>query len=100
MKILAFLQNQWFKNPAAVKAMLDRHPDKRNEIIKRLLFAGCLSSKRLRAAFGDLCDRIIWEESSREMADHAGGVFKADTEHIRQAINMHAPEMKHLESRN
>lgn len=40
MKILAVLQNQWFKNPERVKAMIARRPDLRRDYIARFLFAG------------------------------------------------------------
>lgn len=74
--------------------MFARHPDGRNDLIKRLLFAGCLTGKRLLETFGsDLCNRIIWEEASHEIAGHSSGVFKADIEHIRSAIAAHSPEV-------
>lgn len=90
LKILAFMQNQWFKNPAAVRAMFERHPYKRNEIIKRLLFAGCVSGQRLRAAFGmNLCNAIIWEEASPQLAGQSSGAFEADLDHIVASIRQH-----------
>lgn len=94
MKILAFLQNQWFKNPAAVKAMFDRYPDKRNELIKRFLFSGCVSGQRLRETFGsDLCNSIIWEEASKNIASYSSGKFSADLDHIRSAVQEYSPAL-------
>lgn len=87
------MQNQWFHNPTAVQAMFVRHPEYRNELIKRLLFAGCLSGRRLRQTFGNLCDKIIWEEASRNMADHSSGAFKADLAHITASIKQHQPDL-------
>jgi len=93
-KILAFMQNQWFKKPDEVKAMYVRHLNQRNYFIKRFLFAGCVSGKRLLAAFGnDLCNEIIWEEASPEIAGHSSGVFPADIEHIEAAIILHKPNL-------
>lgn len=92
MKILAIMQNQWFRDPAAVEKVLARHPGKRNEFIKRFLFAGCLSGKRLRETFGDLCDAIVWEEASRNMANHSAGAYAADLAHIQASIDEHKLE--------
>ena len=93
MKILAFLQNQWFKNPEAIAILFNRYPNKRNEFIKRLLFAGCLTGRRLHEVFGDLCNKIIWDEASPLLADHSSGVFKADIAHIAASIKQHRPDL-------
>jgi len=94
IKVLAFLQNQWFKDPEAAQRMFDRRPDLRNEYIKRFLFMGCLTGRRLEAVLGDeLCDQIIWEEASPKKAGFSSGVFPADTEHIKNSIEIHKPEV-------
>jgi hypothetical protein len=92
--VLAFLQNQWFKDPQGVKALYARHPDKRNDFIARFLFMGCLTGKRLQKAFGaEVCNSIIWEEASPEVGGHSSSVFKADPAHIEAAIKLHNPEV-------
>jgi len=93
MKVLAILQNQWFKNPAKVREIYERNPELRNRLIARFLFAGCLTGRRLRAAFGDLCDSIIWEEASPEIGGFSASRFIPDPEHIKAAIEKHEPEI-------
>jgi hypothetical protein len=91
---LAFLQNQWFKDPEGIKALYARYPDKRNRFTKQFLFMGCLSGKRLQKAFGaQVCDAIIWEEASPEVGAHSSSLFKADLGHIEQAIKLHNPDV-------
>lgn len=93
MKILAILQNQWFKNPEKVKQIYARNPELRNDLIKRFLFMGCLTGKRLRTAFGDLCDTIIWEEASGEIGGYSASKFVPDPEHVKRAIETHKPDV-------
>lgn len=106
MKILAFLQNQWFNDPEGVKAMLNRQRDcgectqeqMREKVRRRLihyaLFAGCLTGKRLKQAFGEaLCAEIVWEEGSREIGGKASSFFKPDREHIQATIAREKPDV-------
>lgn len=94
MKILAFLQNQWFKDPEGVRRIFQKWPDKRNYLIRSYLFMGCLTGKRLQAAFGeDLCDEIIWEEASSEVGSVSRSKFAADRQHMLSAIKKHQPEV-------
>lgn len=94
MKILAFMQNQWFKDPEKVRAIYAKHPEMRNDLIARFLFMGCLSGRRLRAALGEqLCDQIVWEEASPEIGGNAASKFPADTNHIAGAIIKHKPDV-------
>jgi hypothetical protein len=92
--VLAFLQNQWFKDPKGVKAIYERNPDKRNVFIARFLFMGCLTGKRLQKAFGaEVCNSIIWEEASPEVGGTSDSAFKADLVHIEAAILKHNPQV-------
>lgn len=94
MKVLAFLQNQWFKEPDRIREIYARHPDKRNHFIAQFLFMGCLSGRRLKTALGqELCDRIIWEEASPEIGGKSGARFQADHDHIKRAIIKHDPDV-------
>ena len=93
MKILAILQNQWFRNPEKVKQIYARNPELRNQLIKRFLFMGCLSGRRLQQAFGDLCDTIIWEEASSEIGGYSASKFTPDPEHVKRAIETHKPDV-------
>lgn len=103
MIILAFLQNMWVRNPERVKAMIARETaesgeqegeELRRRLMTYALFAGCVTGRRLRAAFGqDLCDDIIWEETTREIAGDPKTIFPADYEHIRNALSVHNPSV-------
>ena len=94
MKILAFLQNQWFPEPQKIQRIFDRYPDRRNDLIARFLFAGCRTGKRLISALGEeLCGRIIWEESSPRLGSHASSKFPADFDHIEDAIKRFNPDV-------
>jgi len=59
MTVLAFMQNQWLKNPEPHKRFLAANPELRNASIKKLLFWKCKSGRVLRQTFGELCDQII-----------------------------------------
>lgn len=91
MKILAFLQNQWFKDPEGVKAMFAEHPERRERYIEAFLFMGCLTGRRLKSALGEeLCNQIVWEEISPEIGGHASSKFPPDLAHI---IGKHKPDV-------
>lgn len=98
MKILAFLQNQWF--PASkhkiIKYAYSKHgdtPEDRADLNARYLFFGCLTGKRLRAAFGDLCDDIIWENASPEIGSESCAKFPPDPQHIAKVILHFRPQV-------
>lgn len=99
--ILAFLQNQWFRNPARIQQIIndttaretDRTPESIREwYIKTFLFFGCLTGRRLKKHLGEeLCDLIIWEETSKEIGNTASSCFAPDYSHICEVINRHHP---------
>jgi hypothetical protein len=92
MRIVAFLQNQWFKDPEGIKAMCAENPERRERYIAAFLFMGCLTGKRLQQVFGkDLCDAIVWEEASAEVGGHSRSLFAADRQHMMSVINKHKP---------
>ena len=96
-KIVAFLQNMWFKDPPVMQAQLQRFLEVdpisgRERFIRTWLFWSCLTGKRLRRAFGqDLCDEIIWEEGSPEIGGKSSSVFKPKYSHIHRVIEKHNP---------
>ena len=93
MKIIAFLQNLWVKNPERVKEMFARHPDGREYMLRMLLFHGGRTGKILMDTLGEeLVNKIVWEESTTEISGNANAVFPADLGHIRRVINKHKPE--------
>ncbi len=97
MKIVAFLQNQWFKDPvraAKIMARYEANGDGREAFIRDMLFMSCLTGKRIRTAFGkDLCSQIVWEEVSCEIGGKSDSVFKPDREHILGVLAKHSPDI-------
>lgn len=99
--IVAFLQNMWLKDPERFKKKLARaeaeYPGSgevfRMRMIEYALFAGCLTGRRLEAAFGDLIDDIIWEETTREIADNPKTIFPAQPDHIEEVLRKHQPKV-------
>lgn len=96
--VLAFLQNQWFRDPALAKRSIDRliavgGESARRRFIARTLFMGCLTGRRIKAAFGDDVNRIVWEECSREIAAQASGCPMPDPTHIQQALFDVSPDI-------
>jgi hypothetical protein len=98
MKTVAFLQNAWFPADrlSAIRAAYLRHghtPESRARLTARYLFYRCPTGKRLKAAFGDLCDRIIWEEASPEVAGESSGVFPPDPKHMASVVQHFRPDV-------
>jgi hypothetical protein len=93
-KILAILQNQWFKDPKKVKKIIEEsdHPNAREWYIKTFLFWGCLTGRRLKQVFGEeLIDEIIFEEASPKIGGQSNSCFPADLDHIQNVIKKHEP---------
>lgn len=95
--ILAFMQCQWFRNPDKVRRLMDSCSDPerfRRRMIAYALFAGCKSGRVLKKVFGEeLCERIIWEEASREIGGQSSACFPADIAHIKARIEQEQPDM-------
>jgi len=85
--VLAFMQNQWFRDPERVRQILASGKVDRRDFIRRSLFAGCQSGRTLRAVFGkELCQEIVWEEASPQIGGHASSKYDPDQAHILKAI--------------
>lgn len=101
MRIVAFLQNMWVNNPERLRKAIAREEAKetgageefRRRMMEYALFAGCLTGRRLRAVFGDLCEDIVWEETTREIADNPKTIFPAQPEHIRAVLKEFQPSI-------
>lgn len=95
MKTVAFLQNMWVKNPERVRWMIAQNGERyRRRLIEMLLFAGCLTGRRLRAAFGDeLLAGIVWEETTRQIAGDPKTIFPTDLEHICGVLAEEKPDV-------
>ncbi len=98
LPVLCFLQNQWIKPESivGVRRIYAKHgttPEGRASVNARILFAGSLTGKRLRAAFGDLSDRIIWEEASREVGTVSRAAFPPDPGHMEAVYKYFKPQI-------
>lgn len=93
MKIVAFLQNQWFKHPERHVAFVQRYPKLREQMIYRFLFAGCKTGQMLGLVFQERCKEIVWEETSRQIGGHAASLFPPDFTHIVNVCRKHNPDI-------
>jgi hypothetical protein len=94
MKIVAFLQNLWVKDVAHFQKFFERYPDQRERMLKKLLFYNCKTGRVLKAGLGEeLCEKIVWEESTTEIAGDAKKVFPPDLAHIESVLKKHRPEV-------
>lgn len=94
MKIVAFMQNMWVRDPARVYAAIEHFGEQyRRRAIYNFLFAGCLTGKRLRLALGGLCEKIVWEESTREITSRPDVIVTADRKHIESVLTEEKPDI-------
>lgn len=93
--IVAFLQNMWVKDVARHQKLLAQFGEiYRRKMMNYALFAGCMTGKRLKAAFGDeLCKRIIWEEASRVVTSTPSESPPADPVHIAAVLEQYKPTL-------
>jgi len=90
MKILAFMQNAWFP-PGTPQRIIDRYHDDSEFHIKVL--SKTMSGRRLMKALGDeLYKKIIWDNTTREVASQPSGNPGADLMYMRQRILAHKPD--------
>lgn len=93
MRVLAFLQNMWVL-PHQVRFVSRWDPTsiQRERMITYALFAGCITGRRLRAAFGEfLCDSIRWQEASPVIANSPRDYYPPDRDHILAVLHKHQP---------
>lgn len=94
MKTLAFLQNQWVRNPKRVQQLIEEQgEDYRRMFVSYALFAGCLTGRRIRAAFGTLVDDIAWDNVSPRIGGKSTDCFAPDTEHMWRQFKYHKPSI-------
>lgn len=94
MKIVAFLQNQWARDPVAMKRIYDRYAtdlNKRADLNARFLFYQSLTGRRLKMAFGEKCDEIIWEEATTEITAVSSAAPRPNPAHIKRVLEYHSP---------
>lgn len=93
MTTVAFLQNQWFRDPSKVRRTFEEHPDRHEQLVAAFLFRGCTTGRRLKAAFGEDIENIIWENVSKEIGDKSSSKFPADREHITAVLDKFKPSI-------
>lgn len=95
MKVVAFMQNMWVRDPVRVRTGIARWGENyRHKIITYSLFAGCLSGRRVKEAFGhDMCRLIHWEEASRTITNHPSEAPPADPAHIAAVLRAEKPDI-------
>jgi hypothetical protein len=96
ISVVAFLQNQWFRDPDRVRALYARHAANladRCVLNARFLFYRSRTGQNLTAAFGDLCDQIVWAEASPQIGGQSSSVFPADVPHMRAVLEHFQPRI-------
>jgi hypothetical protein len=90
---VAFLQNQWFRNPESARRIIDHHGDRgRRFLIEFALFRGCLTGRRILQAFNGKPD-VRWEEASTEITGQASACPPADLAHMRRVLEEERPRI-------
>lgn len=85
--VLGLLQNLWVHNPGRVKEILARRPPAfRRKYLAALLFYRSLSGRRLKVAFGEWCDHVIWENASPAIAARSNADPIPDLSHVRRVL--------------
>lgn len=100
MKIVAFLQNQWWRDPEGVKKRIANHANP-EEFRRRLIvwgLQGCKTGKvlerRLAAVIGPITfKKIHWENSSRKIGGKSASSFPADLIHMQKVIHGQEPDV-------
>ncbi len=90
--ILGLLQNQWAKDPQRVADMLQRRPQQRHELIRRLL-AQSVSGKRLQRSLGTLFAEITWDDASPVITPMAAGRPLAPRDHVAWLLERVRPDI-------
>lgn len=91
VKILAFLQNPWFKpgtNPLLIKKYrLDQ------DFHRRVLYMSATGRALYRAFGPELYREIIWENANWRHGDERDSKMPPDATHMAYVITMHRPEL-------
>lgn len=99
MRTVAFLQNQWFREPERIKAKYDRlcgdDLGKRCDLDSIFLFMGCLTGRQLKAAFGmdggEIRQSIVWANASPQIGGESSSSFPADPAHMLKIVQHYKP---------
>lgn len=101
-RAMMLLQNQWFNDVDRAKVTLSMYKEHKgerwgwNRFVRDMLFMGCLTGKRIKAAFGeDLCydESVVFEETSTDMGGHPSSVFPPNESHLVKSLEKYRPKV-------
>lgn len=102
MRLLALMQNQWLRNADRHQAHADSLRENfipeqwwryREKSIPFALFRGCKSGRVLGRNLGDLCDRIIWEETTTRISADPSEVLPIEPLHVQAVFARYQPDV-------
>ncbi len=95
-RTVAFLQNQWFKDPEAARRTFARHddnPSMRSRLVAAFLFAGCTTGRRLKLWMGEDIEDIIWVETTKVIGGVSSSRPAPDPIHIDSVLDTFQPHV-------
>ena len=90
IKIVAFLQNPWFKLGTEERII---HLYRDDQEFHRRILASCMTGQRLMTAFGDLYDTIWWDNTNWRPSWHSAGKVFPDFDHIKKVLEEVKPNI-------
>ncbi len=100
MKVVAFLQNQWWFDPEGVKRTIaeSSQPEKCRRRLIRYGLSICTTGKRLEKYLlpeigPEIFKDIHWENSSREIGGKSSSAFPADPVHMQAVYDSESPDV-------
>lgn len=88
--IVAFLQNPYFKAGTS-DTIIMRYRDDQN--FHRRILAHSNTGRRLQMAFGDMYDKIHWDNANWRHTTVAAGKRPPDPEHIDRVLTLKQPDV-------
>lgn len=88
MKVVAFLQNPWFKpdTPNYIIAKYRDEPDYRRRVL-----ALSMTGRRLMTAYGDKFSEIHWDNANPLHGSYSSKLFREDIGHMVKALGIARP---------
>ena len=90
VNIVAFMQNPWFP-PGTDKELIYQY--KTQQEVHRKLLKETMSGYRLHQAFGELFDRIHWDNVAPEAVDHPKKRSPVEIAHVEKVIKTVKPNL-------
>lgn len=91
--ILGLLQNMWVRDPAAARRLIERHGARGRRAMIRTFMPRTASGRALKRAFGDLFERITWENAASVVAGRSDAAPPADHLHMRRIVEDLKPDI-------